>query len=108
MSTTRRSLVRCTVRSVMDFAGGSGLSLRGSVAIGEDGTASTADRTAGDSGADFNASAGGGAISLAGASALRVGAVSATVGSMIGSVGAQACRAPSITTPATTTQRLVQ
>src|SRR5712692_9921193 len=107
MSTTRRSLVRCTVRSVMDFAGGSGLSLRGPAAIGEDGTASTADLTAGDSGADFNASAGGGAISLAGASALRVVAVSATLGSIIGSVGAQDCRAPSMPTMDTRTPRLV-
>src|SRR2546428_13792936 len=107
MSTTTLCLVRCTVRSVKDVAGGSGLSLCVPAPMGEGGTASPADCTAGDSGADFDASAGGGASSLAGPSALRVVAVSATVGSIIGLGGAQACRVPSITTPATRTPRLV-
>ena len=91
----------------MDLAGGSSLSPVVLAAMREGGVASPLDFTAGDSGADFNASAGGGAISLAGAWALRVGAVSATVGSIIGSVGAQACRVPSIAAPATRTPRLV-
>src|SRR2546427_251629 len=105
MSTTTLCLVRCTVRSVKDLAGGSSLSLFVPAAMREGGTASPADCTDDASGADFDASAGGGASSLAGASALRVGAVSATVGSIIGWVGAQACRVPSSTAPATRTPR---
>src|SRR5207247_1835340 len=107
MTTTTLSVARCTVRSVMDLAGGSGLPLLIPAATRAGWTGSTADCTAGDSGAEFEASAGSGAIASTGAPALRPGEASAMVGSTIGSVEAQACKVPRITTPARRTPRLV-
>src|SRR2546427_12629301 len=107
MSTTTLPTVRFTVRSVMDFAGGSGVSLYVPAATREDAAASPAACTAGDSGADLAASAGGGGVSLGAASAPRRGVASATVGTTIGSVGGQACRGARIRTPAAGTPRMV-
>src|SRR5437870_11762492 len=107
MSTTTLPTVRFTVRSVMDFAGGSGVSLYVPAAPREDAAASPAACTAGDSGADLDASAGGGGVSLGAASAPRWGVASATVGTTIGAVGAQACRGPRVRTPAARSPRRV-
>src|SRR5437899_11737858 len=107
MSTTTLPTVRFTVRSVMDVAGGSGVSLYVPAATREDAAASPAACTAGDSGADLDASAGGGGVSLGAASAPRRGVASATVGATIGAVGAQGCRGPRIRTPAARAARLV-
>src|SRR2546428_13180778 len=100
MSTTTLATVRCTVRSVMDFAGGSGVSLYVPAATREDAAASPAACTAGDSGADLDASAGGGGGSLGAASAPRRGVASATVGTTIGSGGGQGRRGATIRNPA--------
>src|SRR5438445_4601140 len=107
MRTTTLYTVRCTVRSVMDFAGGSGVSLCVPAATREGAADSLAACTDVDSGANFDAAAGGGGVSLGGASAPRRGVASATAGTTIGSVGAQACRGPRISTPAARTPRLV-
>src|SRR2546427_11590092 len=107
MSTSTLPTVRFTLRSVMDFAVGSGVSLYVRVATREDAAASPAACTAGDSGADLDASAGGGGVSLGAASAPRGGVASAAVGTTIGAGGAQACRGARIRTPAARTPRLV-
>src|SRR2546425_4129484 len=106
MSTTTLPTVRFTVRSVMDFAGGSGVSLYVPAATREDAAASPAACTAGDSGADLDASAGGGGVSLGAASAPRRGVASATGGTTIGSGGAQGRTGSRIRTPAARTPRL--
>src|SRR5437879_13624720 len=98
MSTTTLPTVRFTVRSVMDFAGGSGVSLYVPAATREDAAASPAACTAGDSGADLDASAGGGGVSLGAASAPRRGVAAATVGTTIGAGGGAGRRGPRIST----------
>src|SRR3989442_14536998 len=107
MSTTTLPTVRFTVRSVMDVAGGSGVSLYVPAATREDAAASPAACTAGDSGADLDAAAGGGGGSLGAASAPRRGGASATVGTTIRAGGAHACRGPRIKTPAARAPKLV-
>src|SRR2546422_9383438 len=107
MSTTTLPTVRFTVRSVMDFAGGSGVSLYVPAATREDAAASPAACTAGDSGADLGASAGGGGGSLGAACAPRRGVAAATRGTTVGAVRAQAARGPTISTPAAGTPTLV-
>src|SRR2546428_8708657 len=94
MSTTTLPTVRFTVRSVMDFAGGSGVSLYVPAATREDAAASPAACTAGDSGADLAASAGGGRGSLGAAPAPRRGVAPAAVGTTIGPARAPARRRP--------------